>query len=285
MSELQIGLVLEGGGLRGVYTSGVLRYFSDQGLDFPYVLGVSMGACNAANFVARQPERNRIVNIRYVRDRRYLSLWRWLCRGELFGMDFIFETIPNRLVPFAWERFLGSKTRCLAGVTDCLTSQPIYYSQHQLGREYIDVLRASSSLPFIAKPVRYQGRDLLDGGISDPIPVDKCCKDGYPRQVLVLTQPSGYRKEAFKALAWARWRYPHFPGLIKALQVRHDLYNENLARIDGLEQSGRAFVIRPKQTLEASRVERNKDKLYRVYDTGYNDAEGCWPGLAEFLDL
>ena len=116
-------LILEGGGLRGIYTSGVLRFFMDRGIYFPYVIGVSMGACNAANYVSRQPERNRIVNTHYVNDARYLSHWRLLTKGELFGMDFIFDTIPNSLVPFDYETFMESDVRCITTVIDCKTGE------------------------------------------------------------------------------------------------------------------------------------------------------------------
>ncbi|WP_041281987.1 patatin-like phospholipase family protein [Desulfohalobium retbaense] len=285
MNTTQAGLVLEGGGLRGVYTSGVLRYFSDLGLCFPYVIGVSMGACNAANFVARQPERNRIVNIRFVKDRRYLSYRRLLLRGELFGMDFIFDTVPNRLVPFAWNRFMASPTRCVTGVTDCRTGEPVFYTQHELNGDYMTVLQASSSLPFVARPVRYQERFLLDGGVSAPIPVHQCQADGYSQQVVVLTQPPGYRKKPFPAPALARWRYPRFPGLVRALAERHERYNACLEALERRERNGEIVVIRPEKPLPAGRVERNKERLYRVYDSGYADAVAAWPKLASYLGL
>ncbi len=277
------GLVLEGGGLRGVYTSGVLRLFMDKGLFFPYVIGVSMGACNAANYVSRQPERNRIVNIRYVNDSRYLSYRRLLMGGELFGMDFIFDTIPNSLVPFDYETFRGSDVKCATVVTDCVTGEALYFEKGELGEDYLPVLRASTCLPFVSKPIRFNGLILMDGGISDSVPIRKSISDGNTRHVLVLTRPKGYRKKSFPISGIARIRYPRFPGLCEALACRHTAYNKTMDLIDGMEREGEAFVIRPRSNLPAGRIERNKDKLYATYDQGYHDADRFYEGLCRYL--
>jgi len=276
-------LILEGGGLRGVYTSGVLRLFMDRGLFFPYVIGVSMGACNAANYVSDQPERNRIVNTRYVNDSRYLSYRRLLRGGDLFGMDFIFDTIPNVLVPFDYETFSKSKTRCITVVTDCTTGQPIYFEKDDLGDDYLLVLQASTCLPFIAKPVRYNGLVLMDGGISDSIPIRKSISDGNTRHVLILTRPQGYRKKPSPTGKLARIRYPRLPGLSETLARRHAAYNETTDLIDKMERKGSVFVIRPRSDLPAGRIERNKDKLYATYDRGYQDAAQAYDGLCRYL--
>lgn len=208
-------LILEGGGLRGIYTSGVLRFFMDRGIFFPYVIGVSMGACNAANYVSRQPERNRIVNTRYVNDGRYLSYWRLLTKGELFGMDFIFDTIPNSLVPFDFETFMASDVRCITTVIDCETGEALYYEKNEVGKDYFKVLRASTSLPFMAKPIYYKGRVLMDGGLADSIPIQKSLSDGNSRHVLVLTRPKGYRKKRAHFVRLAYLRYTKY-RLLKA---------------------------------------------------------------------
>jgi predicted patatin/cPLA2 family phospholipase len=278
------GLVLEGGGLRGVYTSGALRLFMDRGILFPYVIGVSMGACNAANYVSRQPERNRIVNIRYVNDSRYLSYRRLLAGGELFGMDFIFDTIPNSLVPFDYETFMGSDVKCVTVVTDCTTGEALYLEKAELGEQYLPVLRASACLPFIAKPVRYNGLVLMDGGLSDPVPIRKSISDGNTRNVLILTRPKGYRKTPSRTGGLARIRYPHLPGLCEALARRHIGYNETMDLIDEMEQSGEVFVIRPRSDLPVGRIERNKNRLYAAYDQGYQDAARSCDELFRYMN-
>ena len=278
------GLVLEGGGLRGVYTSGVLRLFMDKGLFFPYVIGVSMGACNAANYVSRQSERNRIVNIRYVKDSRYLSYLRLLRGGELFGMGFIFDTIPNSLVPFDYETFRESDVKVVTVVTDCSTGEALYLEKTELGDQYLSVLQASTCLPFIAKPVRFNGRILMDGGLSDSVPIRRSISDGNTRHVLILTRPKGYRKTASRIHRLARIRYPRLPGLSGALASRHTVYNESMDFIDGLERRGEAFVIRPGSDLPVGRIERSKDKLYATYDEGYQDADQSYEQLCRYLD-
>jgi predicted patatin/cPLA2 family phospholipase len=252
---------------------------------FPYVIGVSMGACNAANYVSRQPERNRIVNSRFVNDSRYLSYWRLLTRGELFGMDFIFDTIPNSLVPFDFETFTESNVRCITTVIDCETGEALYYEKNDVGKDYFKVLQASTSLPFMAKPIHYEGRVLMDGGLADSVPIRKSMEDGNNKHVLVLTRPKGYRKKRAHFVRLARLRYLKYKGLCEALESRHVKYNETMDLIDELEERGEVFVIRPESGLNVGRAERNKDKLYAAYDQGYTDASECYAGLCAYLNL
>lgn len=276
-------LVLEGGGLRGVYTSGVLHYLMAQRLYLPYVIGVSMGACNGANYVSRQPERNRIVNISFVNDPRYLSYRRLLLKGELFGMQFIFDTIPHQLVPFDVTTFMSNGQKCITVVTDCKTGAPVYYEKKQAGDDYLTILQASCSLPFISRPVRYNGRILMDGGIADAIPIQKSIADGNRRHVLVLTQPGDYRKTPSHLHRLAALRYPKLKGLRKSMADRHIRYNNTMALVDEMEKSGKAFTIRPDSKLIAGRIEQNKDRLYATYDQGYNDAANLFDDLCAFL--
>jgi predicted patatin/cPLA2 family phospholipase len=283
MTVVNTGLVLEGGGLRGVYTSGVIKYFMEKELSFPYVIGVSMGACNAANYISRQPERNRIVNIDFVNDPRYLSYFRLLTRGELFGMDFIFNTIPNKLVPFDYKTFYANKIRCVVVTTDCLTGEARYYEKEDLGEDYLTVLRASSSLPLVSKPIHYKGKILMDGGMSDSIPIHKSIADGNKKNVIILTQPKEYRKKPERLAKLIGLRYPRYKGLRIALGNRHTSYNETMDYLDMLENKGEIFVIRPETTLEAGRVERNKEVLSAVYNRGYEDAVSQYDRLMKYL--
>jgi len=267
-----------------VYTSGVLRFFMDKGIFFPYVIGVSMGACNAANYVSRQPERNRIVCIRYVNDARYISYSRLLMRGELFGMEFIFDTLPHSLVPFDFKTFMDNDVKCITVVTDCETGETLYYEKKELGEDYLKVLQASNSLPFVAKPVHYKGRILMDGGLSDAVPIRKSIDDGNAKHVLILTRPKGYRKKRPRFIRFAPMRYSRYEGLCEALASRHARYNETMDFIDQLERRGEVFVIRPRLALNVGRAERNKDKLYAAYDRGYSDASSCYARLRSYLN-
>lgn len=283
MKFTQGALVLEGGGLRGFFTSGVLRFFMDKYLYFSYVIGVSMGACNAANYVSRQPERNRIVNTRYLHDSRYLSYLRLLLGGELFGMDFIFDTIPNQLVPFDYQTFFSSPVTLYTVATDCHTGDAIYMEKSELGIEYLTFLRASSSLPFIARPVPFRGKLLMDGGLSDSIPIRKALQDGADRCVIVLTREKGYRKGPAHIPLSAKWIYRKLPGVIEALKTRNQKYNETVEWIEELERQGKVFVLRPPVALDTGRAERNKDTLFLTYDAGYEEASRRWKELKEYL--
>jgi len=284
MNLERTALILEGGGMRGVYTAGVLRFFMDQNLYLPYVIGVSMGACNGANYVAHQPERNRIVNIRYVSDSRFLSYRRLLLGGELFGMAFIFDTIPNALVPFDFETFLASKQRFIATVFDCQTGETVYFDKVGVSKnDLMKILQAGSSLPLVQKPVSYNGRTLMDGGLAVAVPIQKSIADGNQRHVLILTQPKGYRKKSSFINQLIRWRYRSYEGLCRGITARHIRYNETMELIDRLEEKKEVFVIRPARSLGVKRVERRKDKLYAAYDQGYADAKISFADLSSYL--
>ena len=283
MEFANAALILEGGGLRGVYTSGVLRLLMDRGIWLSPVIGVSMGACNGANYVARQPERNRVVNIRFVDEFRYLSYLRLMAGGELFGMDFIFEDIPRRLVPFDFAAFAGNAAGFWITATDCLSGEAVHYEKGEFGDDVLTLLRASCSLPLVARPVHFRGRMLMDGGISDPVPVAKSLADGNARNVIVLTRPRGYRKTPSRLAALVRLRHPGLAGLHRAVAGRHLRYNRTMELIDDLEAAGRAFVIRPQARLAVGRAERDKERLYAAYDQGYADALALQDDLRAYL--
>ena len=280
-----VGLILEGGGMRGVYTAGVLEYFSEQNLYFPYTIGVSAGACMGASYLSRQRGRNRKVNVDYVSDPRYISwgnLWR---KRELFGMDFIFDEIPNVHVPFDYEMFFAGQEQFVIGTTDCESGGTVYYGKEDPGFDLLKVLRASSSLPFIAPIVEFGGRKLLDGGLSDPIPLRKSEHDGNGRNVLILTRNEDYRKKPNSTPWLARRVYGRFPKLVETMLNRHEVYNETLSYIEEQERAGNAFVIRPRQTLTVGRMERDPKKLEALYRQGYEDAKESLPELRAWLEI
>jgi len=286
MEELKLenaALILEGGGLRGTFSSGVLRRFVDDKLYFAYVIGVSMGACNIANYVSLQPERNRIVNTRYVRDSRYISYIRLLLGGDLFGMNFIFGDLPNKLIPFDFKTFFDNPVRCITGVTDCHTGEPLYFDKNDLGSDYTEILKASSSLPFIAKPVKYNGKYFMDGGLSDAIPLNRAADDGYKKRVVILTRQRGYRKKPSRIPDFCLMNYRQFPGLLQNMKTQHIRYNKTIEYIETLEARNEIFVIRPEVKPPAARVERNIAKIYLTYDQGYAAASSCFPELLAYL--
>lgn len=277
-----IGLVLEGGGMRGLYTAGVLDFFMEKNLYFPYVIGVSMGACNAASYISRQKGRNKAININYIHDPRYLSYRNLIRKKGLFGMDFIFDYIPNKLDIFDIKTFKSASEKLLIGTTDCSTGKSIYFEKNNC-ENIFTVMKASSSLPFISPIVNYSGMKLLDGGISDPIPIKKSIKDGNIKNVIILTRNKGYVKKPFKVKLFAKKFYPNYKYLLESLFNRYRIYNETVEYIERLENEGKVFVIRPQKTLEVGRVERNQERLISLYSQGYEEAKKCFNKLQNWI--
>lgn len=272
-----LGLVLEGGGMRGQFTAGALDFFLDRGIDFDYVIGVSAGACNGTSYISRQRGRNKIVNTAFVKDWRFVSFRSLIVRGSLFGMDFIFDAIPNKLVPFDTETFLKSRVTFKVVTTDCATGRAAYYEKADFDSKF-SVLRASCSMPLLSPMVEFRGRKLLDGGIADPVPIRKAVADGFIKNVVILTRNRGYKKNPVKLSEELlyRARYHKYPALIKTILQRPDIYNETLDYLDELERRGQAVVIRPTAKLKVGRLEKNIDRLMELYKQGYRDAAAAW---------
>ena len=212
-----------------------------------------------------------------------MSYKRLFLRGELFGMDFLFNTLPNSLVPFDFKTFFEREMRFFLTVTDCETGEPVYYEKSEIREDFLTALQASCSLPFMSKPVKLKGRMVMDGGIADSIPIKKSIADGNTRHVIINTRPKGYRKSPFKLNGWMRRKYPQFKGLQQAMAKRHLHYNETMDLIDALEEKQQVFTVRPVENLDLSRLTRNKEKLYAAYDQGYFDASSCFSELELFL--
>ncbi len=268
---MKLGLVLEGGGMRGLYTCGVLDCFLDHHLLVDYVIGVSAGACHGVSYVSMQRGRGFRINTNYLHDKRYLSLRNFIQTKSLFGMDFIFDEIPHQLDPFDYETFLSSPCEFKLGVTDALTGQCVYFDKSHLNHDST-LIKASSSIPVFSPVVRYQGRDYLDGGTSDSIPVKQALADGCDHVIVVLTRDRDYIKkpEGFRSIY--KNVLKKYPNMIKALDHRHAMYNDTLSLIKELEARGQATVIAPHSPVKISRFEKDKEKLKKLYDLGYQDA-------------
>ncbi|RFU67663.1 patatin family protein [Peribacillus saganii] len=279
------GLVLEGGGMRGAFTAGVLHFFMEQNIQIPYVIGVSAGACQGSSYVSRQIGRNHKVTIQYSTHPEYISVKRFLRSRELFGMDFIFDKLPNELVPFDLKTFHKEERKFVVGTTDCLTGEPVYFekAQYKQKEDIYTILRASSSLPFMAPEISYDGKYLLDGGIADPLPIKKSEQDGNQKNVVILTRNEGYFKKK-PLLSWAiKRKYGHYEGLIRSILNRHEVYNSTVRYLEEQEEKGNVFIIRPMEKLEVGRIERNPAKLDKLYQHGYVEAERRYAELLEFL--
>ena len=278
------GLILEGGGMRGLYTAGVLEYFAQHDIHFPYIIGVSAGACMAASFLSEQEGRNRTVSIDYVNDKRYLSFSNFIRKGELFGMDFIFDEIPNTLVPLDVNKIISGKEEFVIVTTNCETGEPMYfykedYDEKTLGK----LLRASSSIPFFADAVEHEGRYMLDGGIVDPLPIIKAESDGYAKNVVVLTKPKGYYKKQSRMSTMIN--YKKYPKVDERMKVRYKHYNERLDYIFEQEKTGNIIVIAPSEDSGVGRTTRNKEKLENLYELGYKDAAEKFEAVKSLMNV
>lgn len=268
--------------MRGVYTTGVLDFFMEKDLWFKECYAVSAGAGHACSYLARQKGRALSVNIDYLNDKRYAGIYSFLKTGDLFGMDFIYNEIPQKLYPIDYQAFRQNPSVLYAVVTNCKTGQAEYIPIKDLAKDMIYV-RASGSLPMLAHIVKMNGKEYLDGGVADSIPIRKSVENGNRKNVLVLTQCKTYRKGKSRHLGLIRYKYRAYPKLVAQIESRHERYNETLAYIDRLEESGQAIVIRPQKPVEVARTEKNKEKLLQLYRDGYRDAQQQYGKIVDFL--
>lgn len=266
---LNKGLVLEGGGLRGYYSAGVLDTFLEEGIGFPYIIGVSAGVGIACSYVSGQKGRNYEVFTKYRNDPRYLSFSSYIKTGNYFGLDFIYGDIPHKLIPFDFETFRRYQGRFITVCTDCEEGAPVYYGKDE---DIMTVMKASAAIPYISRMVLYKGKKLLDGAIVDAIPLAKSIADGNAENVVILTNPAGFRKHD-EMHPPARLIYRKYPKLAEALLRRVESYNHALDLVEGEEKSGAALVIRPSENLGVTRMEKSVEKLKSLYRLGIRDGE------------
>ena len=279
---MKIGLVLEGGGMRGLYTIGVLDAMADNQMEVDYVIGVSAGACNGVSYVSGQRGRSYRVNLTYSTDKRYLSFQNLVKTGSLFGMDFVFEEIAHKLDPFDYDAFLASPMEFVTGITDVETGKTAYFPKEAM-RYDTTLLRASSAIPLFSPMVNFKGRNYLDGGTTDPIPVRKALEDGCDKVIVVLTRQWDYvKKPQSLQVAYSR-AFHKYPEMVRALKRRHEVYNETRRYVAELCEVGTAFVICPQDLLGMDRFEKNKEKLDAVYQNGYKDFVRKQRALQHFL--
>lgn len=278
---MKTGLVLEGGGVRGIYTAGVLDVFMEHGLSFDGVIGVSAGAIHGCSFLSGQKGRSIRYYRKYVADPRFMSLRSWLKTGDVVGAEFCYHTLPDELDVYDHEAFLRNSTPFYAVCTDVESGQPAYIRLTDM-RGQIEYLRASASLPYFSRIVPLDGHRYLDGGCSDSIPVEAFRRMGYGRNVIVLTRDAAYRKSP-EMTGMARLVYRKYPAFVQALKNRHTMYNRQLEEVSRLEAEGTAFVIRPSEPLDIGRLEKDPEKVQQVYDRGRADALAEMDALNRWL--
>ncbi len=279
----QAGLVLEGGGMKGVYTAGVLDFFLDKGIEFSSVYGVSAGACHMCSYLSKQRGRAFAVNVDYLDSSDYCSMKSLLTTGDLFNVDMCYHRIPEQLNPYDYGAFERYEGRAYSVATNIETGMPEYFRIRDMKAD-IDKIRASASLPLVSRNVMIQGKPYLDGGISDAIPLQKSIIDGNMRNVVIMTKEEGYVREPFKELGLIRLKYGKYPKVYELMKDRHIRYNRLLRYIEDQQKNDRAFVIRPKHKSGVGRVEKDKEKLKNLYLEGYEDARECFEELQNYLE-
>lgn len=281
----KIGLVLEGGGFRGLFTEGVLDNFIEAGIEIPYVIGVSMGTLVGSTYISKQRSRNYNIAMSYANDDRYISMKNFLTQGSFFGIDFVFNDIAYDLMPFDFEAFHSSDQELVIGAMSCHSGLTDYFYKSKLSEEAImTAMRASVSLPFISKKVTIKGVDYLDGGISDSIPVKKAFMDGCDKVIVILTRHESYVRAAFKNNRIGGVVYHDNPAVIEMMQTRHIRYRETLDYIKGLEATGKALVIRPPEPIKVGRAEKDLQKLHETFRLGQEQGKGCMHLVDTFIN-
>ncbi|MDR0947038.1 MAG: patatin family protein [Ruminococcus sp.] len=281
MSNKKIGLVLEGGTFRGIFSAGVMDAFLMRGIEFPYITGVSAGISNAVSYVSKQPGRNLELLERFRNDKRYLGFENFIKNGAYFGLDFVYNEIPNIHVPFDYNTFRQYKGEIKVGVTNAETGKEEFLNALK-DTEKWEYLRASCAIPGYFPAIKIDGKSFYDGGLASPVTYAKALKDGCEKLVIILTRPKGFVRKLSKSTAAMsqiiKFRYPKLEMLLLA---RHKIYNAQMARISELEKSGKAIVIRPLYTLES--FEKDVTRIRENYRHGFDVAESYLPQIEELF--
>ena len=265
------GLILEGGGMRGVFTCGVLDNLMDRGVRFPYTIGVSAGACNGLSYMSGQRGRGKFSNIDLLEKYRYIGIKQLLLKGNIMDFELLFHTFPEQIIPYHYDVLAQCEEHFEMVTTDCCTGRACYFEEKHNPKRVIDIVKASSSLPFVS-PISYvDGVPMLDGGIADSIPLLRARELGYDNNLIVLTRNKGYRKPQ-KPTTVPPFFYRKYPHLREAIRQRNALYNEQVDMVERLEAEGKLTVIRPIKPITVDRMERDTDKLLDLYNEGYNCA-------------
>ncbi len=281
------GLVLEGGGMKGLFTAGVLDFLMDKKIMFSSIYGVSAGACHMTSYISGQRGRAFDISVDYLDTRWYCGVPSLLATGNLFNTDIAYGLVPNTLNPFdheAYEKYEGS---AYAVVTDVETGKPEYMRLKSCRGKNMDKLRASASLPLVANMVLVGGRKYLDGGLSDAIPIERSVMSGNDKNLVILTKEVGYVRKPIPAyeLAMLKLRYAAYPQVWRLMQDRDIRYNEQLKFLSQMEKDGKAFVIRPQEKSDTKRIDKNPEHLKNLYNEGYTEAERNYEKLVEYFEL
>lgn len=266
------GLVLEGGGMRGVFTCGVLDYFMDKKIRFPYTIGVSAGACNGLSYMSGQRGRAKFSNIDLLEQYDYIGVKYLFKKRNIMDFDLLFGEFPEHILPYDYDAYFSSAGRYVMVTTNCRTGRANYFEEKKDKKRIIDIVRASSSLPYVCPITYVDDIPMLDGGIVDSIPLLRSMEDGNEKNVVVLTRNRGYRKTS-KDMKIPHFIYKKYPRLRVALSNRCKAYNQQLEMVERLEDGGKIHVIRPEKPVVVDRIEKDVNKLRDFYQEGYECAK------------
>ena len=282
---MKTGLVLEGGGLRGIFSAGVLDVLMEEGVKFDGAAGVSAGAAFGSNYKSGQNRRAIRYNLRFAKDPRYSSVMSLIATGNLFNAQFCYHDIPEKLDPFDWEAFRRNPMEFYLVCTDVETGKPVYHlCDNDSEQEMLEWFRASGSMPLVSRVVEIGGQKLLDGGISDSIPLRFMEEQGYQRNIVVLTQPADFVKTLNPLMGMVERGLRSYPNAVEAIRNRHIVYNEELAYVRQRESGKQAFVIRPDHALDIGRIEHDRMKIRAAYKAGRRKARKLLPEILRFLE-
>lgn len=278
------GLILEGGAMRGLFTAGVIDEMMEQGVRYDGCIGVSAGAAFGCNYKSHQIGRVLRYNKRFAHEKKYCSWYSWLTTGDLYGADFCYHKLPDELDIMDVKTYNSDPMHFYVTATDTATGKAVYHELDHLDDEAYEWVRASASMPVVSRPVRLMGRSLLDGGISDSIPVKFFESIGYTRNAVVLTQPRGYRKGAQSGMKILARLLKQYPAIVKDLKERHIVYNRELDYIDQREKEGKLFVIAPPHELKIGKTEHDTERMDEVYQIGRQTMKEHISELNQFLN-
>lgn len=271
-TQPRTALIMEGGAMRGMFTCGVIDVLMEHNIKFDGAAGISAGAVFGCNYKSWQIGRAIRYNKKYSRDKRYCSLSSLLKTGDLYGADFCYRELPDVLDPFDRNTFSQNLMEFYVGATNIETGDVIYHKCTDGETTDIKWMQASASMPIVSKPVEIDGLKLLDGGIVDSVPFNFMESIGYNKNLIILTQPANYVKKKSSAIIFIRLFLHRYPKIIEAMKMRHIRYNRQMQEIAEREKSGAVLVIRPPESLNISRTEKNPDELERVYQIGRKEA-------------
>lgn len=279
---MKVGMVLEGGAMRGLWTAGVLDVLMEENINVDGIIGTSAGGLFGVNFFSKQKGRGVRYNMKYSKDYRYMSILSLVLTGNIINKRFAFYKVTKKLDPFDNDAFIKNNKDFYVTATDVETGNATYFKIENPIKD-LEKLRATSAIPFVSKFVKINGKKYLDGGVSDSIPIEKMLSLGYDKIIVVLTRPSDYVKEAVKLNKLIKLKYRKYPLLLDKMLNRHKEYNETIKLIKKLESDGRIFVIRPSKALDIKVIERNKSKMEEVYNQGISDCKNSLGALKEYL--